>query len=237
MPQLAQRYESRHSGQLLDYILRNKFLGSELRNCTRHQRVLFILLVCFITVGCTLVKLNKNVKESLESTILVGHVSFTSPGKGPIVVAAHSIKQGKKEIAHYTTLHDSGEYELMVAPGNYHVFAFWDKNSNLIYDAGEPAGQYGNPKIVSVAAGGVVLQVDFVIPEKGSRIDLPYGFKISSVQPKKIQSHLAGAIAKLDDERFAHENGKKGFWEPSEFYKEFGGNIYFIEEYDPKKSP
>ncbi|MFZ3046799.1 MAG: alpha/beta hydrolase [Desulfatirhabdiaceae bacterium] len=212
-------------------------MGSGLRNCTRHLTVLLILFVCFIMVGCTLVKLNKDVKESLASTILVGHVSTPSPGKGPIVVAAYSIDQGEKEIAHYTVLHDSGEYELMVAQGNYYVFAFWDKNSNLIYDADEPAGQYGDPKFVSVPSGGVVLQIDFIIPENGRKIDLPYGFQISSVTPKKLQSHLAGAITDLDDERFADGNGKKGFWEPTEFYKEFGGNIYFLEEYDPKKIP
>lgn len=211
-------------------------MESEQRNYARRLQVL-LLLVCFITAGCALVKLNKDVKESLESTILVGHISTPSPGKGPIVVAAYSINQGKKEIAHYTILHDSGEYELMVAPGNYYVFAFWDKNSNLIYDADEPAGQYDYPKFVSVPSGGVVLQINFIIPENGSKIDLPYGFQISSVKPKKLQSHLAGAIIDLDDERFADENGQKGFWEPTDFFKEFGGNIYFLEEYDPKKTP
>jgi pimeloyl-ACP methyl ester carboxylesterase len=202
-----------------------------------NKKSIPLLLACLVAVGCTLVKLNKDVKESLASTILVGHVSTPFPGKGPIVVAAYSINQGKKEIAHHTILHDSGEYELMVAPGNYYVCAFWDKNSNLIYEEGEPAGQYGDPKLVSVPAGGVILQIDFVIPEKGSKIDLPHGFTISPVKPKKLQSRLAGAIADLDDERFAAENGKKGFWEPVEFFKEFGGNIYFLEEYDPKKIP
>ena len=213
-------------------------MRSDVRNRARSVQVLLILFsVCFIAVGCTLVKLKKDVSESLASTILVGHVSTPYPGKGPIVVAAYSMNQGKKEIAHYTILHDSGEYELMVVPGNYYVFAYWDKNSNLIYEEGEPAGQYGDPKFVSVPAGGVVHQIDFVIPEKGSNIDLPHGFKVSPVKPKKLHSRLAGAITDLDDERFSDENGRKGFWEPVEFYKEFGGNIYFLEEYDPEKIP
>ena len=153
--------------------LRNKFVGPERRNSARRVWVFLILfLVCFIAVGCTLVKLKKEVSESLASTILVGHVSTPSPGKGPIVVAAYSMNHGKREIAHYSVLHDSGEYELMVAPGNYYVFAYWDKNSNLVYEAGEPAGQYGDPKLVSVSAGGVVLQIDFVIPEGGHAYDV-----------------------------------------------------------------
>ncbi|MBW1891063.1 MAG: alpha/beta hydrolase [Deltaproteobacteria bacterium] len=41
----------------------------------------------------------------------------------------------------------------------------------------------------------------------------------------------------LDDELFSEENGIKGYWEPASFFKDIGGNIYFIEEYDPKKIP
>ena len=202
-----------------------------------RNKTIILLLICFVAAGCTLVKLKKEVSKSLASTILVGRVSIPSPGKGPIVVAAYAINQGKREIAHYTILHDSGEYELMVGQGKYYVIAYWDKNHNLIYEAGEPAGHYGNPKIVSVPAGGVVLELDFVIPEKGREIDLPHGFKISSVKPEKLHSRQAGAITDLDDEYFSEEYGTKGFWEPVEFYKEVGGNIYFLEEYDPEKIP
>ena len=138
---------------------------------------------------------------------------------------------------HYTVLHDFGEFELMVAKGNYYVFAYWDKNSNLVYDAGEPAGQYGDPKMVTAPAGGVVGDIDIVIPEKTQNIDVPSGFEISPVKPDKLYSRLAGAIIDLDDERFSEEQGSKGYWEPVTFFRELGGNIYFLEEYDPKKIP
>lgn len=125
----------------------------------------------------------------------------------------------------------------MIAKGNYNVFAFWDKNSNLIYDAGEPAGQFGDPKMVTAPAGGVVGESNIDIPEKTQTIDIPSGFKISSVKPKKLHSRLAGAIIDLDDERFSEENGRKGYWEGVSFFKEFGVNIFFLEEYDPQKIP
>ena len=197
-----------------------------------------LLAVCFLATGCSLVKLKKEVAKSLASTILVGHVYTPTPGKGPIIVAAYSIEQGKREIAHYTVLHDVGEYELMVSKGNYYVFAYRDENSNLIYEAGEPAGQYGDPTLVSVPAGGVVSEIDFVIPENGNHVDLPFGFEISTNKPENLHSRLAGAIiTDLDDELFSEEYGRKGFWEPFEFYKKVGGNIYFLEEYDPEKIP
>ena len=71
-----------------------------------------LLIICLLSTGCALIKLKKDNTESLSSTVLVGRISTAFPGKGPIIVAAYSMNQGKKEIAHYTVLHDFGEYEL-----------------------------------------------------------------------------------------------------------------------------
>jgi hypothetical protein len=202
-----------------------------------NRMMVTLLLICLVTTGCALIKLKQEVSQVLASTVLVGRVSTDNPGKGPIVVAAYAMTQGKREVVHYTVLHDSGEYELMVAKGNYYVFAYWDKNSNLIYDAGEPAGQYGDSKMVAAPAGGVVGDINIDIPEKAQNIDVPCGFEISSVKPRKPYSRLAGAIIDLDDELFSEEHGSQGYWEPVSFFKEFGGNIYFLEEYDPQKIP
>lgn len=195
-----------------------------------------LFIICFVTMGCTLLKSKQDINSSLGSTVIVGRVYAKFSGNGPIVVAARSMSKGK-EIAHYTVLHESGEYELMVGQGKYYIFAYWDKNSNLVYEAGEPAGQHDNPKIVSAPAVGVVYDIDIVIPEEGRNIEIPHGLKISSVKPEILHSRQAGDITDLDDERFSEENGKKGFWEPTSFFKEFGGNIFFLEEYDPGKTP
>jgi len=201
------------------------------------QRVsITFFVICFVTMGCTLIKLKKDVNRGLVSTVIVGRINANFSGNGPIIVAACSTSE-EKEIAHYTVLHDSGEYELMVGQGNYYVFAYWDKNSNLIYEAGEPAGQHGDPRLVVAPAVGVVFDIDVVIPEEGRNIVIPHGSKISSVKPQKLHSRQAGDITDLDDERFSEEYGSKGFWEPGSFFKQFGGNIYFLEEYDPEKIP
>jgi hypothetical protein len=196
-----------------------------------------LLILFFITTGCALIKLKNENTQVLASTVLVGRISTAFPGKGPIIVAAYAMNQGDRKVVHYTILHDYGEFELMVAKGNYYVFAYWDKNSNLIYDAGEPAGQYGGPKMVSTPAGGVVGDINISIPENAHTIDVPSGFEISAIKPHKLYSRLAGAIIDLDDELYFEEHGSKGYWEPVSFYKEFGGNIYFLEKYDPQKIP
>ena len=198
--------------------------------------ILMLLTICLVTTDCALIKSKKDIDTSLESTVIVGRVRTSVSGSGPIVVAAFSVDEGSK-IAHYTVLHESGEYELAVDRGNYLVFAYWDKNSNLVYEEGEPAGQHGEAKMVRAQSIGVVFDIDVDIPEGNQPIAIPYGTKITSVRPEKLYSRQAGDITDLDDERFSGENGLKGFWEPISFFKEIGGNIYFLEEYDHEKTP
>jgi pimeloyl-ACP methyl ester carboxylesterase len=195
------------------------------------------LLLCLMLAGCSLIKLKKEVRESLASTVIVGRVSSEITRKGPIVVAAYSKRNRKREVAHYSILHDVGEYELMVARGDYYVFAFQDNNRNLVCDAGEPAGQYGSPKVVAAPSGGVVPNIDIAIPASNSEIDWPPGRRIAAKGTERFYSRQAGAIADLDDERFSDENGGRGFWEPVSFFKTFGGNVFFLEPYDPQKIP
>jgi pimeloyl-ACP methyl ester carboxylesterase len=196
-----------------------------------------LVFVGFLATGCVFVKLKQEVQESLSSTVIVGHVSTESAVDGPIIVAAYTKNKGKREVEHYTILHDRGEFELMVKKGKFYIFAYIDSNSNLIYDEGELAGQFGEPKKIVAPAGGVVPNINIVIPESGKVIDWHYGHPITTDKPKKLYSRLAGTIANLDDERFDDENGSLGFWEPLSFYKTFGGTIYFLEEYDPEKIP
>jgi pimeloyl-ACP methyl ester carboxylesterase len=202
----------------------------------RGMGVAFFVL-CFITMGCTLIKSKMDIDHVSEFTVIVGRVDarFLKHGQ-PIIVVARSMSKGK-ENTHYTVLHDSGEYELLVEKGEYYLFAYLDKNSNLVYDPGEPAGQHENPKIVKALAGGVVHDNDVIIPAKGRKIEIPYGFKISAVKPKRLYSRQAGAVVNLDDDLFSEEIGAEGFWEPGSFFHKFGGNIYFMEKYDPNKIP
>jgi pimeloyl-ACP methyl ester carboxylesterase len=202
----------------------------------RFRLGMILALVCLSTTGCALIKVKEEHRQTLEGTAIVGHVLGEFNQKGPIIVAACTTDK-ERTIANYTVVHGAGEYELPVYHGNYFVFAFQDQNSNLIYDAGEPAGQHGDPKSVRAAEVGVVFDIDIEISKKGSKITIPHGTEISALKPKKLYSRQAGVIIDLADERFSQENGIKGYWEPASFFNELGGNIYFLEAYDPKKIP
>ncbi len=189
--------------------------------------------------GCAFIHLQKEVEIIHESTILVGNVSTSIvPWQMPVVVAAYAKNKDIRKVAHYTILHEPGSYELMVPKGNCFIFAFGDTNGNLVYEAGEPAGQYIGPQPIFAPGGGVVSDLDFIISETSSaNVDFPVGSAVSPKRPKKLHSTLPGALADLDDELFSDAYGIKGYWEPMDFFKEVGGNIYFLGEYDPKKIP
>jgi len=199
----------------------------------------FLLIASCLSTGCAFLQLKEETKTLSKSTVLVGVVSSTTPYHDMhVVVAAYSKKNNARTIVHYTTLHEPGPYELMVPNGTHNIVAFGDKNRNLIYDEEEPAGQILNAEQVSVPAGGVAGYLDIVISEQNAKgIDLPDGFTMPPKEYKNFHSSCPGAIANLDDLMFSEEYGKKGFWAPMEFFKEFSGNIYFLEEYNPAKIP
>ncbi len=198
-----------------------------------------LLLFSYLVSGCALMQVREEAEMAQHSTVLVGNVSSSfSSWEIPVVVAAYSKETNKRTIVHHTTLHELGSYELFVPKGNFYIVAFGDKNKNSIYDKGEPAGQYLNGEQVTVPAGGVVGDLHILIsnPSNG-KIDLPLG---SVMPPKKFKTfHCTspGAIATLEDALFSDEYGNNGLWTPLEFFKEIGGNIYFLEPYDPKKIP
>ncbi len=200
----------------------------------------FIAVISVFVSGCTIIKTREEVKYAENATVLAGTVSSTlSLSDDPIIVVAYSKKNGKRAIIHYTALHELGPYELMVTPGTHNnVVAFIDKNKNLTYDQGEPAGQILNLEQDSVAPGGVTGNMDIVISEHSSKkCDFPIGSKVPPKKYNSFHSTCPGALANIEDDLFSDEHGRKGFWTGVEFFKEFGGNIYFLEPYDQDKIP
>jgi pimeloyl-ACP methyl ester carboxylesterase len=202
-----------------------------LRNRFNFLSVLF----CLCLSACSLVKLKEESKTFYSSTVFAGYVSSAVAWDKPIVVAAYSKRNGQMEIAHHTVLHEAGGYELIVPKGEYTLFAFGDANGNLTLDAGEPVGEYGLGPVRATGTGAVV-SLDFVMSNQALDT-IPLGTSIAARAPGKLHSKQIGAIANLDDSVFSSESGRRGYWAPVDFFKEVGGNIYFLEPYDPGKTP
>ncbi|WP_186948206.1 lipase family alpha/beta hydrolase [Undibacterium hunanense] len=207
-----------------------------------HWQLLSCLILCGGMSACSFVKLNDEAKVFYSSTVFVGTISSDAPWDKPVVVAAYTKRDGRLEIAHYTVLHEPGAYELIVPKGQYSVFAFGDANGNLRLDAGEPVGQYMSPTI-EASGTGVVAELNFVISAAQTAastisVPVPIGTMVGETPASgKLHSTQVGAIAELDQAVFSSESGKSGYWTPVEFFKKAGGNIYFLDKYDPAKTP
>lgn len=199
-------------------------------------------LACFFTLwltGCSIYNLRQEVETINNSTILVGTVTKSFPlGNAFIVVAAYSKFGSHRNVTHFTKLHEAGPYELMVPKGEYFIFAFVDINHDSIYQHGEPSGQYSEKGLLVQQSGGVLLNLDISIKnQEDSNVDFPVGTLVATKKSDTSHSTSPGALADLNAPLFDYENGIKGYWQPLEFFKENGGNIYFLQPYDPTKIP
>jgi pimeloyl-ACP methyl ester carboxylesterase len=187
--------------------------------------------------ACAMVKLGTDSKAFYASTVLVGRVECPTGCVGPVVVAALQPQGDRVDVAHRTLLHEPGGYELIVAKGEYALFAFGDNNRNGIYEAGEPAAQTVGTTPVVATGSGVVASLDLVLSGSPSgRLAVPIGTSFDAAFAKH-HSTQAGALADLADARFSAENGTRGYWAPMEFFRDTGGNVYFLEPFDPNKIP
>ena len=203
----------------------------------RWARVLAGVAVCMVSSACTLLQLRHESQQIVASTVLVGVVQPEAASSAPIVVAAYARHGDELTLAHCTRLHEAGGFELIVPNGSYELMAFADENDNLRLDPAEPTAHRGDPQHPIVATGtGIVGDLNLRLT-RGEAPPLPVGTDFSHCGAKRTHSTQAGAIADLNDPVFSQDYGSKGYWSPLEFYREAGGNIYFLEPYDPKRIP
>jgi hypothetical protein len=184
-----------------------------------------------------MVKLGADSKAFYASTVLVGRVECPTGCAGPVVVAAFQRQGDRVDVAHRTLLHEPGGYELIVPKGEYALFAFGDNNQNGIYEAGEPASQHVGATPVVATGTGVVALLDLVLSGSPStRAAVPTGTSFDAASATH-HSTQAGALADLEAARFSAESGKRGYWAPMDAFRDAGGNVYFLEPYDPNKIP
>jgi pimeloyl-ACP methyl ester carboxylesterase len=200
-------------------------------------RWIFLIAPCLAVGGCALLKVKQEAEAVNRSTVLVGWISAEKDWVGPIVVAAHTAQADDFKAIHCTQLHEIGGFELIVPNGRYELVAFGDANENLRLDAGEPVASYLGAEPVLADGSGVVAQLDMEIKRSDMPPPVALGSTFNDCGIQRGHSTQAGAIADLDDPLFSREYGNKAYWRPMEFFRQVGGNIYFLEPYDPAKIP
>lgn len=204
----------------------------------RRTAVAAALAAALALSACKLFELRRNLETLDEMSLIGGHVSATDPQGAPVIAVLVS-GDGSQVIDEYV-LAGPGAFFFSPLPGRYRVAAFEDRNRDFAYEpADEPAAWFGAPEAIDVGAGQRKGHVDLRLPAAAER---PLGIAIAISPTRRAGSAVlppiaVGDVVSLDDPRFAHRNGELGLWRPVDFVFEVQAGFYFLEPYDPEKTP
>jgi len=203
-------------------------------NARARTRIIALALVPFAGSlgGCKLMELQKENVEYSAATVLAGRIP-AGAWQGPVSVAAVRHDKGKAIVQHDVWLHEPGGFDLVVPDGEYTLVAFGDRDNDGRPDDDAPAGIYAGT--VKVEGAGLILALNISLAPGSApqvRAALPAHYRRAA-----RFSTAPGALADLDAPRFGAESGKRGYWAPMEYFRTFGGNVYFVEPYDPARIP
>jgi pimeloyl-ACP methyl ester carboxylesterase len=182
--------------------------------------------------GCKLMELQKENAEYSAATVLAGRISAGS-WQGPVSVVAIRYDRGKSFVQHDVWLHETGGFDLVVPDGEYTLVAFGDRDNDGRPDDDAPAGTF--PDTVKVHGAGLILALNISL-QLGELVEVRAALPPRFHRAARF-STAPGALADLDAPQFSAESGKRGYWAPMEYFRTLGGNVYFLEPYDPARTP
>ncbi len=208
-------------------------------------RLLSCLVLSVLLSSCANFRhLAADLKVIDEEYRIFGVIDNADSQKGPVraAVVEWDRASGKVFSGDRVDLSSGGAFAFSVkSPLNQHLLAFADRDRNGRYDAGEPMWMH-----TGVVSFG---------PNRRARIDghlgegtLPAGlsdavtaFLAGRTVDEVVTRHGVrmsfGEVAKLDDPRFTATRGEDGLWTPATMAITTGFGIYFLEPYDPSRTP
>jgi pimeloyl-ACP methyl ester carboxylesterase len=170
-------------------------------------------------------------EDAVLVVVLVRPLPDPAPGDVPRI----------PEIIDHYVVERPGPFAFAVAPGTYRLAAFADRERNLVYDPGEPAlvGQAS----FQVAAGDMRDNFELVIPHDQT-LDQTLDIRALQARTPRDQESFSlgrfsvrGDVVDLRNPKFGEANGSMGMWRFVDFIFEVGPGVYFLEKYDPEKTP
>lgn len=205
---------------------------------TRTMRAMALFLMLLLLTGCAFFKLKEDIQVMQSNVAIGGEIKTRSPLQNPLTVILYSETEGKKQIRNVQIVDPADRFYYFLVPlGDFFIAAFEDANANFAYDDGETFGLLGQPDRVRVSTLKPVDDLDITVAStQGFPADFPTDISALPVTEDKV-SIAFGRIASLDDGLFSNENARMGFWQPVTFLKQVGVGAWFLEPYDPVKTP
>ncbi len=213
----------------------------------QHLLELFFgtIALAILLQGCMFFKLKEELTGLEKTFVLLGEITSESPQKKDIIVVAYQKTPEGPQLYRAVMMNpQSGDYSFEVTKGTYFIGAFEDLNNNLAHDNGEPSGCYGKPDPITIT--GKPLEgrhpnsrkgLDFSLSAQNRLPDGCHGEITLNAAMIKSSMVKLGELIGFDDQIMSEEYGGMGYWEPLTFLREVGFGIFFLQKYDPNKTP
>jgi pimeloyl-ACP methyl ester carboxylesterase len=185
--------------------------------------------------GCALIGARSQVARVHDLRIIQGTVSGS---EGDPVVAV-AIREPEASVEDFFQLDGDGSYMLLVSPGHMRLAAFRDRNGDLVRQRDEPAVVLHPERAVEIRERVRYRGFDGILPRTADpSLDLAVDLSNSDLDTEfGLGGPPAGTLARLSDDRFSRANGDKGLWRPADFLVDPGGGVFFLEPFDPDRTP
>ena len=210
----------------------------------RASRTLAVatLTALWIAAGCAsltqLLRARSHVAQLPDSRFLRGTIELDGAvGDEDLVIVA--VHEETLAPVSFQVAPSGSSWWLVTGPGRYRVAAFSDRNRDRVRQPGEPAILLDEPRVVDVRER--VLQDDLdLLVSTDSNAELGFPLDLSEPDldvPVRLGPTDLGTVMPLEAQRFSPESGRRGLWEPLSFMQDTGGGIFFLEPYDPDRTP
>jgi len=205
----------------------------------RGAGALAALAVLVSVPGCGLLGFERE-RRALEKNVawLSGSVSDEQPTDAPVVVLVLEVLDGRKlSLTNQVYVYGGGTYRTLVESREYVIAAFEDANENLVFEPGERWSFHADGN--GVRPRGDVSGLDIVLPATAPPFSRS-GVEIVEMDPAgnlELALYAVGKQVDFDDPRLSREVGHLGLMKPLEYLERGEPGIYFLEEYDPRKTP
>jgi pimeloyl-ACP methyl ester carboxylesterase len=189
--------------------------------------------------GCRFGVLGQHVRTLDANGYLRGTVSQPAgEAADPVVVFAVRAGETSGDAVDWVVLSRRGPYFLVVPVGDYRVGAFVDHNHSLTLDAGEAAVWVHGGAAVSARPGETTGGLNLALTDQASAVPVAVSLlERASAGINELPSSRLGEVVAIDDPRFSPAAARVGLWRPVEFLVDVGAGIYFLEPYDPNRTP
>ena len=192
-----------------------------------------------VLAGCGNFKSLKQDQENLAEERFLTSVTVedkTQSGQ-PFVVVYLGDADGSR-ILDAIPLSKPDSFEIWLAAGDGWIFAFTDANGDGRFQKEESYG-WGNEGEPILAQDQKSVQLYVPIQNAGSG-QMPPPPKLVD-QPVyelgKLRFRKSGEVANPSDARFSQEAAVRGLWQPYAFLHEGNTGLFFVQPFDPQKTP